>query len=584
MRDDMNSTRLVAEYVVVGSLLIIGLVLTYQFPIDLGLNTLKEYPILLTVFISSLAYVIGFFTNVIAEIVFNKLYCHLEYRWMEQRGNSALILDYVRHDLYVGSSPSVINRLEYHRSLLRVSRSVSVSAFALVILNLLSNQILYSVISLTFLLLAFLSFSRRVQWITKSTFLSWEAQKRKNQLDEPHVENLNISKTEHKYHVLAFTGGSAFREINVELVRDKARLTRIVPIWDSGGSSKILREHFDVIPIGDVRQALMTMAHGEGQNSNVIRLFNWRLPNIDSHINLDNAFKEFVDGKHPLIRSIEPSLRNVILGYLKQFESALPVDDFNFRRGSLGNFVLIGAYLTHAKNINTAIYVFRQLCSINGEVYPVSLQSQLHLGAELEDGEIIYQQATITKLNRQTYREKIKRIFVYPEGDESKNPPKLEMKANNIVLEELETASIIIFGPGSFFTSVLPHLKVEGIVDAIAKLHVPKVLICNIKECEETHGYTQKALVDFFINTAKENESEKRSPHLYLTHVLANNNYDQKTVPGTNELYIPIDKDFVSYLTNLKIKPLIENFESTWRRGEHDPKVIIESINKLGLT
>ena len=151
-------------------------------------------------------------------------------------------------------------------------------------------------------------------------------------------------------------------------------------------------------------------------------------------------------------------------------------------------------------------------------------------------------------------------------------------------MEELETASIIIYGPGSFFTSILPHLKVEGIVDAIAKLHVPKVLICNIKECEETHGYKQKALVDIFINTANENANEKRSPHLYLTHVLVNNNYDQKTVPGTNELYIPIDKDFVSHLTNLKIKPVIENFESTWRRGEHDPKVIIESIKKLGLT
>ena len=57
-------------------------------------------------------------------------------------------------------------------------------------------------------------------------------------------------------HIVLFSGGSACRNINIALSRMSARLTRIVPAWDSGGSSKVLREAFDMLPVGDVRQGL----------------------------------------------------------------------------------------------------------------------------------------------------------------------------------------------------------------------------------------------------------------------------------------------------------------------------------------
>jgi hypothetical protein len=48
---------------------------------------------------------------------------------------------------------------------------------------------------------------------------------------------------------------------------------------------------------------------------------------------------------------------------------------------------MLGAYLAHGNDMNTAIYVFRQLCGIKGHVWPISLENDLHISARLENGE-----------------------------------------------------------------------------------------------------------------------------------------------------------------------------------------------------
>ena len=60
-------------------------------------------------------------------------------------------------------------------------------------------------------------------------------------------------------------GGSGNRDITMALCRSGHDVTRIVPAWDSGGSSRALRLAFGMVAIGDTRQALMTLAHGEGR-------------------------------------------------------------------------------------------------------------------------------------------------------------------------------------------------------------------------------------------------------------------------------------------------------------------------------
>lgn len=76
--------------------------------------------------------------------------------------------------------------------------------------------------------------------------------------------------------IVLFSGGSACRAVNIAL-SGKVRLTRVVPGWDSDGSSRFIRDQVGLLAVGDLRQALMTMAHGERRAGDVVRVCNARL-------------------------------------------------------------------------------------------------------------------------------------------------------------------------------------------------------------------------------------------------------------------------------------------------------------------
>ncbi len=90
--------------------------------------------------------------------------------------------------------------------------------------------------------------------------------------------------------VVLFSGGSACRSLNNALCREDVSLTRIVPAWDSGGSSRTIRLSLDMLSVGDIRQALMTMAHGEKRSGDVVRICNTRL---SSDLQSQDARTEF---------------------------------------------------------------------------------------------------------------------------------------------------------------------------------------------------------------------------------------------------------------------------------------------------
>ena len=122
--------------------------------------------------------------------------------------------------------------------------------------------------------------------------------------------------------VVLFSGGTACRSINVALCRLPLELTRIVPAWDSGGSSKSIRETFAMLAVGDTRQALMTMAYGEGRADPVVKIFNARISASSGRAEARAEFDHFASGRHPLLGLLEPALRRVVLDYLGIFESA----------------------------------------------------------------------------------------------------------------------------------------------------------------------------------------------------------------------------------------------------------------------
>lgn len=135
------------------------------------------------------------------------------------------------------------------------------------------------------------------------------------------------------------------------------------------------------------------------------------------------------------------------------------------------------------------------MLNVRGRVLPAANQSVV-LHAELEDGQIVTGESKIPYFGK-----KINRVFLTP-GD---------VEPLSETLMEIQRADLLVFGPGSLYTSILPNLIVKKIGDAVLTAKAKKVYVCNVMtQAGETMGYTAfdhvQALHDHlgapFIDTA----------------------------------------------------------------------------------
>lgn len=367
-------------------------------------------------------------------------------------------------------------------------------------------------------------------------------------------------------HIVLFSGGTACRALNLALCALPVRLTRVVPAWDSGGSSKVIRDSLGMLSVGDIRQALMTMAHGEGRAGDVVRICNVRLTSGNA-ADARAEFAFYAEGRHPLLERMEPGLRGAILNYLRTFRAAVG-PDFDFRNGSVGNFILAGAHLAHNGEINTAIFVFRKLCDIAGHVWPSSVMSDLDLAAVLDDGRTVEGQHAVTALEGEAG---IRAIALAGAAGKA-------ALANEAVLESLEDADAVVFGPGSFFTSVLPHLLVEGIVPAIVgNRRARRIFVGNILQCRETRGLDLARTVRLAGEVWRDNGGGAERP---FTDILANRQLlpFEKTVGAFAYLSAgPLDEAAAA----LGAAVTTGEFEDPWQRGRHDGAALARALTAL---
>lgn len=356
-------------------------------------------------------------------------------------------------------------------------------------------------------------------------------------------------------HIVILAGGTASRNLTITLIRRGIRVTRLVPAWDSGGSSKPIRETLHILSVGDIRQALMTMAYSEGHAGDVVRIFNARLSETGTDAELRRELAFYAEGTHPVLKAMQPDIAQAILRYLRVFMAAAGAD-FDWRRGSIGNFILSGALLAEDGDINTAILAFKSLCGIKGDVWPVSTNHDLTLSAELKDGRRIEGQHLITSLNETEAQIGIKRVSL------------AGALANPEALAAITHADALVYGPGSFFTSVLPHLLVAGVAETVARVRAPKVLIGNMLEDRETRGLS---LADMAALLQQEGQGLE-----VLTHVLA------------QEGAIPLERvigasRFVRRGAEplAQVKVIARDFEDPWHRGTHDAGLVAAMILDL---
>lgn len=130
---------------------------------------------------------------------------------------------------------------------------------------------------------------------------------------------------------------------------------------------------------------------------------------------------------------------------------------------SLGNLFLT-ALSQVTGSFEQAVIRFGEVLNIRGRVLPSTLEN-VQLCARLVDGTEVYGESTISK-----DKPPIQRVYLDPEMPPAYPP----------VLEAIVQADLIVLGPGSLYTSVLPNLLVESVVDAIRWSRGATVYVCNV--------------------------------------------------------------------------------------------------------
>ena len=198
-------------------------------------------------------------------------------------------------------------------------------------------------------------------------------------------------------------------------------------------------------------------------------------------------------------------IRNCIAALADDEDLVTKLFQYRFKTGegleghSFGNLFLT-ALCAITGDMVRAVKESSNVLSIRGRVLPSTLDD-MKLVAEMEDGRIINGESNIPEAHG-----RIKRLYTEPK----------HCKALEDVITAIKNAELIILGPGSLYTSVIPNLLVDEISQEIAKSNAKKIYVCNIMtQPGETDGYS----VSDHVNALMQHAGSRR----IIDAVLVNN-------------------------------------------------------------
>lgn len=237
--------------------------------------------------------------------------------------------------------------------------------------------------------------------------------------------------------VVVIGGGTGLSVMLRGLKKYTHNITAIVTVADDGGGSGVLRQDLGMLPPGDIRNCILALAETE-----------------------------------PLI------------GELLHYRFS----EGSLKGQSFGNLFL-AAMNGISSNFEEAVRKMSDVLKVTGKVLPVTLNN-VDLAATLENGVTVIGESKISEIAQQ-YKSKIKYTRLIPP----------DVKPLPDALNAIKEADLIVLGPGSLYTSIIPNLLVDGIAKAIFASDATTVYICNIMtQAYETVGYTAfdhyKAIID----------------------------------------------------------------------------------------
>ncbi len=313
--------------------------------------------------------------------------------------------------------------------------------------------------------------------------------------------------------IVVIGGGTGLSTLLRGLKQYTANLTAVVTMTDDGGSSGQLQKQLPggILPPGDIRNCLVALADAEPMMQ---KLFQYRFKTLDD--------KDGLSGH-------------------------------NF-----GN-LLIAAMADITGDFEQAVEETSRVLAIRGRVLPSTVEYVTLIG-EMADGGKVTGESQIAGDPRA-----IARITLSPE-----NPKPIPE-----VLSAIRSADVVVMGPGSVFTSVIPNLLVKEIIEAIQRSKAPlKVYVCNVMtQRGETDGYTASDHVKMI---------EAHAGRRVFDHVMVN------TAKPTDEMlarYESAGAEFVvpdiEAIQDLGYTPVVGKYMNETEVVRHDSDRLAEDILRL---
>ncbi len=227
--------------------------------------------------------------------------------------------------------------------------------------------------------------------------------------------------------IVAIGGGTGLSTMLRGLKAFSPNITAVVTVADDGGGSGVLRQELGMLPPGDIRNCILALADTEPLMEQLLQY-------------------RFKDGK--------------------------------LKGQSFGNLFL-AAMDGISSSFEEAVKRMSDVLAVTGRVLPVTLEN-VTLCAELEDGYIVSGESRIG--HHESFNKcRIKRVYLEPSCAEPLDD----------VLDAIDRADIIVLGPGSLYTSIIPNLLVRGICPAIKRSKALKLYVCNVMtQPSETEEYS----------------------------------------------------------------------------------------------
>ncbi|WP_372370749.1 GAK system CofD-like protein [Candidatus Uabimicrobium sp. HlEnr_7] len=322
--------------------------------------------------------------------------------------------------------------------------------------------------------------------------------------------------------ILFFSGGSALKKLSQQLIRYTHNSIHLITPFDSGGSSATLRQAFEMIAVGDLRNRLMALADQSVRGApEIYELFGTRFSQDPNEI-LIKELHSLVDGSHYLVKNISNPMRKIIR-YNLQFFAQKMTKNFPLQGANIGNLILVGGYLNYNRNIDSVIFLFSKLVEVRGVVRPI-IGGNYHLATELENGQFFVGQHLITGKETPEITSPIKRIYLTKSLDSKKEvQPTIHEKIKNTI----KKAELICYPMGSFYSSLIAHFIPQHTATAIAQNSCPKILILNYGKDPEQLGMTPSSTVKMLLSYLQRDFSKEVPTHKLLNFVLLDSSSHQ---------------------------------------------------------